>query len=100
MSRRTDIKILCALEAAGELKQPVTRRFWVHPYFVHRESSDRFVKFYEGIRKYAEIFFGYYRMSVKSFDELLNTLRPYITKQQTPFRNPISAEERLTITLR
>ncbi|KAF0746352.1 protein ALP1-like [Aphis craccivora] len=45
-------------------------------------------------------FFEYYRMSITSFDELLEQLRPHITKKITTFRNPISAEERLTLTIR
>lgn len=39
-------------------------------------------------------------MSITSFDELLEKLRPYITKENTQFRNSISAKERLTITLK
>ncbi|XP_029342534.1 uncharacterized protein LOC107884642 isoform X2 [Acyrthosiphon pisum] len=60
----------------------------------------QFTTFFENIRQYPDKFFEYYRMWISSFDELLKTLRPHITKNTTEFRNPISAEERLTITLR
>ncbi|XP_025201650.1 uncharacterized protein LOC112599113 [Melanaphis sacchari] len=67
----------------------------------NREKSDQlFIHFFENIRCYSENFFEYYRMSVSSFDELLETLRPHIRKSITKFCIPICAEERLTITLR
>lgn len=96
----SNIKIVCALEATGLLRKPIERRYSVHPFHANRETSERFSIFYNDIRKYEVKFFGYYRMSINSFDELLNALRPYITKQVTHWRNPICAEERLTITLR
>src|SRR5277367_2401083 len=40
------------------------------------------------------------RMNEDSFQKLLSMVRPYITKQNTPMREPISAEERLALTLR
>lgn len=97
------LKIVCALEAADLLEEPPEKRrrqYSVHPFHAERESSKRFIKFYQDIRKYEDKFFGYYRMSINSFDELLNVVRPHITKQETTWKNPISAEERLTITLR
>lgn len=97
---RQKIKIICALEANNLLQEPVIRRFSVHPYFTVRESSNRFLNFLKDIRKYEKKIFGYYRMSIKSFDELLKIVYPHIVKQQTHFRNPISPEERLTITIR
>ncbi|KAJ8952287.1 hypothetical protein NQ318_007455 [Aromia moschata] len=56
-------------------------------------------KFLEDIRKHPDKFFKYYRTSIASFDELLETLRPLITKQETSFKKPINAEERLSVTL-
>jgi len=65
-----------------------------------REESNKFNMFYENIRCYSENFIEYYRMSISSFDELLEKIRPFIKKQNTAFRNAVSLEERLTITLR
>ena len=42
----------------------------------------------------------YFRMSVEEFDEVLLKVGPIIEKQQTQFRDPISAAERLAATLR
>lgn len=91
------LQILCAAETAGELDEPTSpnlnvRRYWVHPIHSEREKNNHFSEFYTNIRKFPEKFFEYYRMSLNSFDELLTTLRPYLTKQQTNMRNPISAE--------
>lgn len=95
------IKLIAVAEANGELDQPrPKRKYWVHPMNSSREELGQFDDFYKNIRRYPEKFFEYFRMSVISFDELLRRIRPHITKQKTTFRNPISAEQRLTITLR
>ncbi len=90
--------LVCALEACGELESINNRNLWVHPFI--RDKPYEFQTFYGHIRNNDSEFFGYYRMSIKSFDELLGLVRPYITKQNTIMRQSISAEERLTITLR
>ncbi len=93
------------LEACGELdapshSHPPKREFWVHPFNAERESSKVFETFYKKIRTYPKKFFAYFRMSISSFDELMELVRTDITKQWTVFRNPVSAELRLTVTLR
>ncbi|XP_050064293.1 uncharacterized protein LOC126553165 [Aphis gossypii] len=97
---RKRVKVIAVAEAFGLLDEPVERRYWVHPMNNDREQSEQFKNFFENIRRYPENFFEYYRMSVSSFDELLENVRPHITKTTTTFRKPICAEERLTITLR
>ncbi|XP_016662197.1 uncharacterized protein LOC107884489 [Acyrthosiphon pisum] len=95
------LKVIAVAEACGKLDPPKQeRKYWVHPINSDREESNKFNIFYENIRCYSEKFFEYYRMSISSFDELLEKIRPFITKQNTTFRNVISPEERLTITLR
>ncbi|XP_060869626.1 uncharacterized protein LOC132944347 [Metopolophium dirhodum] len=97
------VQVLCVAEALGMLQDPVQRprrQHWVHPMNHDRETSGRFFKFYNDIRLYPEKFFLYYRMSIKPFDELLKKVRDHISKRYTPWLNPLSAEERLTITLR
>ncbi|CAH1997701.1 unnamed protein product [Acanthoscelides obtectus] len=92
-----NVATVCAAEAEGLLEKPRSRRYAVHPY--NNERSRKCPKFLEDIRKHPDKFFEYYRMSIASFDELLGALRPLITKQETSFKKPISAEERLTVTL-
>ena len=45
-------------------------------------------------------FYRYLRMSPERFDALLGLVEPLISKQRTNFREPISAAERLSVTLR
>lgn len=99
------LNIICAAEAAGELDEPTiptlnVRKYWVHPVHSKIEGENNFFIFYENIRQFPLKFFEYFRMSITSFDELLKMLRPYLTKQQTNMRNPISAELRLIVTIR
>jgi hypothetical protein len=97
------VQVLCVAEALGVLNDPVqrlSRKHWVHPINDDRETSGRFIKFYNDIRLYPEKFFNYYRMSIKTFDELLQKVRGHISKRSTHWQNPLSAKERLTITLR
>ena len=96
------LEIICMAEAAGELEEPAHkhRRYWVHPIHSSREHDMRFQVFYDNLKKYPEKFFDYYRMSIFSFEELLEKVRPNLTKEITHLRNPISPEERLTVTLR
>lgn len=79
------------------MRKKTERRFWVHPYNLKREEDRRFEIFFANIKLYADKFFIYYRMSISSFDQLLTIVRPYITKQDSTFRRPICAEERLTL---
>lgn len=95
------IKVIAIAEACGELDPPKQdRKYWVHPINSDREEANKFNMFYENIRCYSDKFFEYYRMTISSFDELLEKIRPFIKKENTVFRNAISPEERLTITLR
>jgi len=87
-------EILCLAEAAGELDEPMPskrRRFvliQVHPLNSSREIDMRFTIFFNEIKKYPEKFFDYYRMWILSFEELLEKVRPKITKELTHLRNP------------
>ena len=52
------------------------------------------------LRQDDEYFFKYYRMNVEDFDYLLVQVRPLIEKKFTHWREPISPETRLAISLR
>ena len=93
------MKLVCILETANELPKQRNRVHWVHPFTVEAKGEKRFRTFYENIRNFETKFFGYYRMSIKSFDELLVFLRSR-SKSNTSIRLAISAEERFTITVR
>ena len=76
------------------------RRYWVHPIISQRLIKGQFFKLHEDLRHNPKKFFNYYRMSITSFDELLRLIGPYITHQDTTWRRCVSAEERLSVTIR
>ena len=76
------------------------RELWVHPFCREATTKGEFFLMYPDLRKYPAKFFRSYRMSIRQFDNLLHLLRPVITKEINNYRESISAEERLVITLR
>ena len=52
------------------------------------------------LRQDEKRFYIYFRMPSECFDEILNLIKEDITKKDTNYREVISAEERLAITLR
>ena len=55
---------------------------------------------YPRLREHKTKFFNYFRMSVKSFDELLGLIQEEICSSNTMMRDSICPEEKLVITLR
>jgi len=89
------IKVIAVADSFGYLNLPrVEREFWIHPFHLVREQSNRFFTFYREIRKYPNKFFEYCRMSISSYEKLLDKLRPHRTRKMTKFQRP---EEKLTI---
>ncbi|XP_040203443.1 protein ANTAGONIST OF LIKE HETEROCHROMATIN PROTEIN 1-like [Rana temporaria] len=82
------------------LQQRPQRRFWVHP--IHQMHSERgqFVLLYRELREHPDKFRNYTRMSISTFDFLLDLLTPFLSRQDTNCRDAISPCERLLITLR
>ena len=81
-------------------KKKQRKKYWVHPYLQTRDESKHFAIFFEELKKYEDKFFGFTRMSIKTFEELLDILKTFITKQDTQFRNSIKPEAKLIIVLR
>jgi len=78
------------------------RQFWVRPIFRQNRrllqgASDNLVV--EMQLDDPDKYFNYFRMSHKTFEELLRLVGPHIEKQDT-FRTPIPSRTRLEITLR
>jgi hypothetical protein len=93
-----ELVVVCALELRRREKIQRKNKYWVHPITSQRLVKGQFHKLYEDLRAYPEKCFIYYRMSVTSFDELLDLIRPYITYQDTKWRKAITPTERLSIT--
>ena len=75
------------------------RTMWVHPFNQQRPRKSEFINLYKDIRQYPDKFFRMYRMYPNQFDYLLDLLRENLEKKTTNYREPVSAECRLVITL-
>lgn len=74
------------------------RRFGVRPLFQQRKALGEYATLFQEIKVGdPEIFFKYTRMSSTTFDELLELLKPHLTRK-SPLA--ISPGERLAFTLR
>ncbi|XP_040214550.1 uncharacterized protein LOC120944863 [Rana temporaria] len=97
--------ILIALRRQRRRRQQEERsrrqhQYWVHPMVSHRVSTGHFCNLYSELRSYPTKFMNFTRMSVPRFDDLLERLRPRLTRMDTVMRNSVSPEERLLVTLR
>lgn len=77
-----------------------TPRYHVHPIVTQRAFQVEFSTIYSLLREDEEIFFNYFRMSIKGFDELLSAKLQDNLKHQNLFRAPVSPVERLAVTLK
>ena len=75
------------------------RRMWIHPINNLRFEKGEYFVLYPDLRWYEDKFFNWFRMSTKKFDYLLKVVQRRISKQNTNYRESISAEEQLVITL-
>ena len=82
------------------LMEEVNRDYWVHPINLLCKQKGEFYNLYPDLRHFRKKFIGMYRMDVEKFEELLQKVSPLISKQSTYMREPISAEQKLVITLR
>lgn len=82
------------------LKRKRKRKYWVHPILRDRLTHGQFTTLYPKLRNYEPKFFNYLRMSINSFDELLETISEQIASFDTHMRSSVSPEEKLVITLR
>ncbi|CAG0891085.1 unnamed protein product [Cyprideis torosa] len=87
-------------EAMALLAVMGSPQFWVHPINRDRKQKGEFATTYQVLRKDATRFMGYFRMSVASFDHLLQEIEPMIAGAGTNFRESVSPEEKLMITIK
>lgn len=93
--------ITCALLLIFKKKKKKNyRRFWVHPFTSERRLCGHYTTTFRKLIGHEKKFANCYRMSYSSFQELLEILKPELTRQNTVLRSCISAEERLLITIR
>lgn len=75
------------------------KRYWVNPIFMERYNHGFYHAIFPVIILEEARFRNYFRMTPPQFEELLNLIAPFIMKQ-TVIREPISAAERLCLTIR
>ena len=71
---------VCALLLRIRAKR--RKRFWVHPLVSQRLLKGQFHKLYEDLRMHPMKFFGYFRMTSSTFDELLFTIEGICTTRR------------------
>lgn len=81
-------------------RQKEKRKYWVHPILKTRLSSSHYISLYPKLRYHEENFFNYFRMSIKSFDDLLDTVKNDLEANEHAVRYCISPQEKLIVTLR
>ena len=81
-------------------KKQRERHYWIHPILHDRLTHGMFTTLYPSLRNLEKKFLNYLRMSIKSFDDLLEIIKEDITSSNTEMRDSICPEEKLVITLR
>jgi len=76
------------------------KKFWVHPLVSQRLLKGQLHKLYKDLRIHPKKFFGYFRMTCKSFDELSSMIGPKITYRNIVMRASVPPDKRLAVTLR
>lgn len=76
------------------------RKYWIHNIFRARLEEGEFHTLFRRLQDDERKFYKYYRMTPDKFNELLELVRIPLSKQNTKFRQSISAHERLTVFLR
>ena len=82
------ITLVAIVEALEQDKRK--RTYWVHPLYSKRLNIGQFHTLYEELSANPDKFLEYYRLSIKSFDEILNLIITHITKKYTNYRIAIS----------
>jgi len=75
------------------------RRHWVHPLNLIRPIEGQFQTNFMTLRSYPEEFFKYYRMSIKSFDELISKLISNLKIRSDIWRGQVVYSHTLAISI-
>lgn len=81
-------------------KSAIRRRYWTHPMLLKRPTEGFFALHYADLRQFPQIFFNFTRMSLPTFEFLLEKLQPCLERMKTDMRRCVPPEERLLLTLR
>ena len=65
------------------------RKYWIHPYNSERYLKGAFNVCLMDLREDDDKFFNYFRMSIRSFDELAGRISDALQGKETYMRSPI-----------
>ena len=74
------------------------RSYWIHPMNLKRPTDGEYVRVCLPLRKHPDKFFKYFRMSISTYDYIMENIEEDITKYSN--RPSVSPGERLAVTLR
>ncbi|XP_063585074.1 uncharacterized protein LOC134762506 [Penaeus indicus] len=98
MDRRQQLNLLYLLYLRKKKRQ--CRIHWIHPTNKQRDTLGAFATLYKELRSDHVKFFGYFCMSMNTFDALLQCLHLHLQHENTKMRDAIPPVERLAVTIR
>lgn len=76
------------------------KRFWIRKIYAEREEKGEYYLLVQEMKLYdQEYFFTLFRISPGTFEKLLSWTGPFLQKDTTNMRQPISPSERLCVTM-
>ena len=75
-------------------------QYWIHPLIQDRLTHGMYITLYPKLRNHEDKFFNYFRMSTKSFDDLLEVIQVNIATANTKLRDSIFSRRKLFVTIR
>ena len=96
------VTVMAAASVAVVYQRRQKRRSeWVKRYLMSRQSRGAWAAIFREVHNiYLDDYRNLLRMDDDTFHMLLSMVEPNITRQRSRLRHPISARERLTVTLR
>lgn len=82
------------------IRKKTTKRQGVHDLNKNRATYGEYHHLYRQLRGDPVRFFQFLRMSVETFDYILDIIKHRLKKKTTNFKKPISPSERLYVTIR
>ncbi|XP_049880387.1 uncharacterized protein LOC126376874 [Pectinophora gossypiella] len=81
-------------------KRQKLRRYWIHPFLLIMNNGSHFIQKYNALKIDHIKFFDFFRMSISSFEELLDRITPHIAGKYGRGRPPLEPLEMLGLTVR
>ena len=98
---RKKLLLLLFLRRRKRLMKRRPRSKWVREIFKCRSSFGEYHSLIKEMRLVDHFsFYRYFHMSPSRFDDLLRRVKPLIVRKTTQLREPVAADERLSVTLR